>query len=399
MKKRILFTMYAMEIGGIERSLINMLESFDYDSYEVDLLIFCHTGEFMGMIPDQVNVLPESRSYAAIRKPLRDCLRQRLIKAAFVRGAAKVAANVRARRLRPSEGPGYIQMQYDSRWFAAVHRGLEQEYDLAVSYAWPHDYVATRVRARSKVAWIHTDFSQLDMDRDMDEAVWSRFDDIISISEACTESFLLSYPRLREKIKLIENITSPDFIREMAERHAVSNELRSDGFAIVSVGRLSYVKGFDMAIQALKLLHERGYTDISWRVVGYGGSEPELRELIAECGLEGSFELLGKQLNPYPFMKACDLYVQPSRYEGKAVTVTEAQILRKPVLITNYPTASSQVVDGKTGWICECNAEGLADAIAELYADQEKRAALARCLEQQDYRNREELEKLYEMII
>lgn len=398
MKKRILFTMYAMEIGGIERSLINMLESFDYDSYEVDLLIFCHTGEFMTMIPPQVNVLPESRSYAAIRKPLRDCLRQRLMKAAVVRAAAKAAANVRARRLRPAEGPGYIQMQYDSRWFAAVHRGLDREYDLAVSYAWPHDYVAKRVRARRKIAWIHTDFSQLDMDRRMDEALWSRFDRIISISDACTESFAAAYPSLRTKITLIENITSPAYIRDMADLKPETSELSGGGFTIVSVGRLSYVKGFDMAIRALRLLHDRGYTDIRWRVIGYGGSEAELRALIAECGLESSFELLGKQLNPYPFMKACDLYVQPSRYEGKAVTVTEAQILHKPVLVANYPTASSQVVHGKTGWICEGSPEGLANAIAELYSNQEQRAALTRYLEQQDYRNREELEKLYELV-
>ena len=74
--------------------------------------------------------------------------------------------------------------------------------------------------------------------------------------------------------------------------------------------------------------------------------EEELKELIAQNNLEDSFILLGKKTNPYPYMKACDLYVQPSRYEGKAVTVTEAKILGKPILITNYPTARSQIEDG-----------------------------------------------------
>ncbi|MDQ6423263.1 glycosyltransferase [Paenibacillus sp. LHD-117] len=399
MKKRVLFTGYAMEIGGIERSLINMLEQFDYDSFDVDLIVFCHTGEFMEMIPKQVNLLPESRSYAAIRKSILECLRQGLVKASLLRVASKAAAYVSARRLRPAEGPGYIQMQYDSKWFAAAHRGPMIEYDMAVSYAWPHDFVAEKVRAKRKIAWIHTDFTQLEMDRTMDEAVWSRYENIISISEACTDSFIKSYPSLKEKIKLIENITSPAFIRDMAEQGDIPQAMKPEGFTIVSVGRLSYVKGFDIAILALKLLHDRGLTKVKWHVVGYGGSENELREQIARSGLENSFVLLGKQMNPYPFIKHCDLYVQPSRYEGKAVTVTEAQILHKPIIITNYPTATSQVVHGKTGIICECSAEGLADAIGELYANDEKRKELIGNLELEDYHNRDELEKLYNMVV
>lgn len=399
MKKRVLFTVYAMEIGGIERSLVNLLEQFDYDNFEVDLIVFRHAGEFMDMIPKQVNLLPESASYSGIRKSISHCLKQGLLKATLVRVASKAAAAISARRLRPSEGPGYIQMQYDSRWFAATHQGPEGEYDLAVSYAWPHDFVARKVVAKRKIAWIHTDFAQLEMDRAMDEAVWSLYDYIISISEACTESFVGTYPRLRRKLKLIENITSPAFIREMADMGGIEGVPKREGFMIVSVGRLSPVKGFDNAILALKLLHDRGLTNIKWHVVGYGGSENELREQISSCGLLDSFLLLGKQVNPYPFIKHCDLYVQPSRYEGKAVTVTEAQILHKPIIITDYPTASSQVVDGKTGIICACSAEGLADAIAELYYNEEKRTELIANLEQLDYHNRHELDKLYDMVV
>ncbi|WP_144266702.1 glycosyltransferase, partial [Clostridioides difficile] len=123
------------------------------------------------------------------------------------------------------------------------------------------------------------------------------------------------------------------------------NIKEDDSFKLVSVARLSHAKGIDNAVKALKLLHDRGLTNIKWYVVGYGGDEEMIRNIIKENNLEDSFILLGKKINPYPYIEACDLYVQPSRYEGKAVTVTEAQILNKPVLITNYPTAKSQVRD------------------------------------------------------
>ena len=158
------------------------------------------------------------------------------------------------------------------------------------------------------------------------------------------------------------------------------------------------MKGFDLAVKALRILHDKGLTNIKWYVVGYGGYEAELKELIAKNNLEKSFVLLGKKTNPYPYIKACDLYVQPSRYEGKAVTVTEAKILRKPILITNYPTSGSQVEDGIDGIICEGSAEGIAEGIQQLYLNDELRSTLIKHTEKKDYSNEFELEKLYAVI-
>jgi glycosyltransferase involved in cell wall biosynthesis len=153
-----------------------------------------------------------------------------------------------------------------------------------------------------------------------------------------------------------------------------------------------------MAVKALRRLHDKGLTNIKWFIVGYGGYEAELKELIANSDLEDSFVLLGKQTNPYPYIKACDLYVQPSRYEGKAVTVTEAKILGKPILITNYPTAGSQIENGVEGIICELSVEGIADEIERLYRSQELRTKLINNIKEKDYSNNYELEKLYGII-
>lgn len=398
MKKDILISVYDMEIGGIERSLINMLESFDYDKYNVDLLICSHQGDFMSLIPDKVNVLPEVGRYTVFRKPLKQCIREGHYAATLIRLLSRNIAIVKAKRRKLQEGPGYIQMQLAARLTSYLLPRLPKTYDLTVSYAWPHDMLAQTVRARRKVAWIHTDYSKLEIDNKLDLEVWDKYDYIASISEACTESFVQQYPSLAGKITLIENITSPAFIQSMAGEELSAGEMDPGAFKIVSVGRLSYVKGFDMAVEALKLLKQRGYAGMKWYIVGYGGYEAELRALISRSGMQDDFVLLGKKANPYPYIRQCDLYVQPSRYEGKAVTVTEAQILAKPVLITDYPTAGSQVKDGYDGLICGIGPEAIAEGIERLYLNRELREKLSANMRQHDFSNAGELQKLYGMI-
>ena len=163
------------------------------------------------------------------------------------------------------------------------------------------------------------------------------------------------------------------------------------------MARFSPAKGIDNAVKALKVLHNRGLTNIKWNVVGYGGEEENIRKLIKDNNLEASFILLGKKTNPYPYMKKCDLYVQPSRYEGKAVTVVEAQILNKPVLITNYPTAKSQVKEHYDGIICELSIEAIANKLEDLFYNRNILNKIERNCKITNYSNTDELEKLYKL--
>ena len=408
MKKRVLFTLYDMEIGGIERSLVNMLEHFDYDRFDVDLLVFRHTGELLPLVTDRVRLLPEERGLAAYRKSIAECVRDGQLASALVRLACKYGARLKGLRRRVNRadaGAGYIQMQLVSKYMARLQPKRRERYDAAISFSWPHDYTARNVHANVKIAWIHTDYSVLDADREMDLKMWRAFDFLASVSPACTRAFLSRYPELDGRVVEIENIQSPAFVRAMAGDGGLPPEMADDPeeggekpFRIVSVGRLSYAKGFDLAARALRILHDRGLTHIRWYIVGFGGQEAELGALIRELGLADRFKLLGKKANPYPYMNAADLYVQPSRYEGKAVVVTEAQILGKPVLVADYPTASSQVTDGVDGYICPGGELGIADAIERLVRNPEALGRVAEGARRRDYGNADELKKLYHMI-
>jgi glycosyltransferase involved in cell wall biosynthesis len=398
-KKEILIFVYDMEIGGIERSLINMLESFDYEKYNVDLLICNHTGDFLSLIPKKVNILPQVDEYTVFRKSAMRCIKEGHFAVSIIRIVCKFIASIKAKYNKLKEGSGYIQMQLVAKYTSFFIPKPVKKYDLAISYAWPHDIVALKIEAHKKMAWIHTDYSELEIDNKMDFAVWNKFDYIASISEACTRSFLIKYPSLKDKMILIENITSPGFIKKMADDHpSCKGKNGNQAFHILSVGRLSYAKGFDLAIQALRKLHDKGLTNIRWFVVGYGGFEATLKELIAKNNLQDCFVLLGKKTNPYPYVKSCDLYVQPSRYEGKAVTVTEAKILGKPILITNYPTAGSQLEDGLEGLICDLSVEGIAEGIENLYRNAGLRQTLIHNLKSRNYSNEHELHKLYQIL-
>ena len=396
MKKTILIAVYNLEIGGIERSLINMLENFDYNRFTVDLLIYHHTGEYLGLVPKQVTILPQIDQYSLFRKPVLTCFKEGYFSIPAARVASKAVAAAKAKRMKLNEGSGYIQMQLALKYACPFLPKQDKTYDLAISYAWPHDIVAQKIKARKKVAWVHTDYGKLEIDHKLDLKVWEQFDIIAAVSDECAQSFLNQYPTLTEKMIVMENITSPAFIKRMARENG--QPMNEKTFNLVSVGRLSYVKGFDLAVEALRILHDKGLRDLKWYVVGYGGYESELNRIIQKHELTDHFILLGKKTNPYPYFHGCDVYVQPSRYEGKAVTVTEAMILGKPILITNYPTAKSQVKDGVDGIICDVSAAGIAEGIEKLYQSKELRESLMANIRGKDYSNSVELEKLYHLV-
>ncbi|MDR6878660.1 glycosyltransferase [Bacillus sp. 3255] len=395
--KNVLIASYDMEVGGVERSLVSMLDQFNYTEYAVDLMLYKHQGDFMNLISNKANLLNEIPQYSTFRKSIAQTMQDGLYTIGLSRVLSRVHSDLLG-RIRQVAEPGYYQMQLMWKYALPYLPTIEKEYDAAISYLWPHYFIAEKIKAKKKIAWIHTDYSNVETNIKLDLDMWSKFDHIIAVSEACKDAFLKKYAELEDKVVVIENITSPAFIKTMAEKETAVPMVDDNRFKLVTVARLSHAKGIDNAVRALKILKDKGYKDIAWYVVGYGGDEDAIKELISSNALEDQFFLLGKKTNPYPYIKACDLYVQPSRYEGKAVTVTEAKILGKPILITNYTTAKSQVDDGYDGVICDLTVEGIAAGIEKLYVKHELRMQLINHIKNLDYSNTDELDKLYGVI-
>lgn len=393
MKKRIFIAIQYLEIGGAERALIGLLSSLDYTKYEVDLFVYRHSGEFMKFIPDEVNLLPEIKKYTTLSRPIKEIVKEGYIDIAIGRILAHLKNKRFNKKHQTKDSIAIYQYiaSYTTPFMPSFYK--RGEYDLAISFLIPHNIVREKVLARQYWAWIHTDYSYVDVDVEYEYPVWNAFDKIISISEDVTKGFLSKFPTLAPKITIIENILSENFVRSQAEEKVDLSFLPSDCIKFCTVARFSYPKAIDRAVYICKELVDRGI-NIYWYIVGYGSDEPMIREKIKETQMEKRFVLIGKKENPYPYIKATDFYIQPSRYEGKAVTVREAQILEKPVIITNYPTAHSQLNDGIDGVIVPDSIQGAADGIEAFLKDKEKQNRIIAYLKAHHYGNESEAKKI-----
>ena len=398
MKKRIFISMHYLELGGAEMSLFGLLQAMDYSQYEVDLFIHRHQGELMQFVPKEVNLLPEISAYSCIESPMTEAMS----KVQFGVMWGRLKAKWRARKYQPEDAskPQYAIYQYIAQEVAPYLPSLDKygEYDLAISFLQPHNYVLSKVKAKKKACWIHTDYTKVEFDAEAELPVWSMYDHIVSISPDVTKSYLQVFPSLKDKIVEIENILSSKFVRKRAEEIDVSDEIpkKKENINILSVGRFSDAKNYDNVPDICRRIREKGM-DLHWYIIGFG-DETLIRQKIQEVDMEDYVIILGKRTNPYPYIKACDIYAQPSRYEGKSVTVREAQMLCKPVVITDYPTAKSQIQDGVDGVIVPMDNEGCAQGMANYIKDVELQQQIVDYLQIHDYGNLDEINKLYKII-
>lgn len=396
MKKKILFIMPSMFIGGAERSILGLFDSIDYEKYEVYLFLYRHEGEFLQYIPRQVILLPAVLEYATFDVPIKELLRSN--HALF--GLARIIGKVRLRIKKLNKKSEYgiwASMQYISRILQPLLPKISGRYDAAITFLGIPDTLINKVDAKVKVAWNHTDYSILGPDKDYDRKLYSQLNYIVSVSDACTDQFLSIYPEFQEKVATVGNILSKSLITKLSYEPISDMMKDNDEIVILSIGRFSEAKNFDNIPIICRMLRERGW-NVKWYIIGYGGDEPLIRRRIAEAGMEDRVIILGKKENPYPYIKACDLYVQPSRYEGKAVTVREAQMLCKPVVITNYATSASQLEDGVDGVIVPLDNEGCAQGIISLLKNPSRMEQLSKNCSQRNYTNADEIKIIYKLV-
>ena len=395
--KKILVVASDMEIGGAERALLGLLGELSKRADQVDLFLLRHSGPFMRFIPKGVNLLPENLKYSDLGVPIWKVIGRGHWRMVFGRARGKYRAKrfIAKNNLKKDNS---VESHYSFKYtLNALPEISNVEYDLALGFTTPYYILDKKVHAKKKAVWIHTDYSALDGDREEERKVWGAYPFIVSISEAVTNSFLKVYPELKDRIYPIDNIVSKELIQRQAAMFSADSEMPPKGIRLLSIGRYCTAKNFDNVPDICSRLIRAGL-DVYWYIIGFGADEQLIRRKIAECGMDGRVVLLGKKENPYPYIVACDLYVQPSRYEGKCVAFREAQMLGKPVVITNYATYDSQLEDGVDGVIVPMDNEGCAAGIEALLRNPEKMMYLSNACQQRDYTNAAEVEKLYALM-
>ena len=358
---------------GIDRSLINLLTVIDYEANIVDLFIYDHSGPFMAQIPKEVNILKELDSYWCY-----DCNWMLLIKKGMWRMfIARMKANIIAyfSNILKSSSSFVDDYSFDSFYASMSTKILPelrpgQVYDVAISYMPPHNIVLTKVTAQKKICWIHTDYSNVKVAFNRELPIWNSYDTIVAPTMSARDAFIKSFCGIDNKIKIFENISIPDAIRtsSLDPNFTLKMDDLDSATKICSVGSLSYAKGFDIAVEVCALILTKGI-EVKWFVIGEGEERRKIEALIDAYDLEDTFILLGQQLNPYPYIRACDIYVQPSRYEAQALSIREAQILNKPVIIFDFYTAADQLHNEIDGLIIQSDAVIAAEEIIKVIGD------------------------------
>ncbi|MCQ6278896.1 glycosyltransferase [Bacillus sp. EB600] len=396
MRKKLLFVTQYLQTGGVERSLLTLLSDLDYDRYEVDLLLFDHSGVLFEEIPKKVNILPPL--FESFSTPLSKALPQLIKKGRFRLLLGKLLAALLG-RLSKGMGTGL-------RWGVYRHSlpNIKKHYDVAISYLdfFCNYYVIEKINADKKIVYNHMDYVYSQKhgwpSPKLDKEIFSRSNYIVSVAESSKESLKTVFPELEEKIQVIHNRIQPESVRSLSKEVIKENKInKSKKFKIVSVARLVEEKGVLLALKACKILVDQGF-DIVWYLVGNGPLLETLERKSKELGLNEHFILLGEQPNPYPYMGICDVYVQPSLTEAHCVAVEEALALYRPIVVTNIPSFSNQIKNEETGILVKSSPEGIAEGIKRLFLSCDLRDKLSNNLLNSNDRNQEEMKKFYQLI-
>ena len=353
LKKTVLFIIDSLTCGGAEKSLISLLPLLDFSKIEVDLMMVHRGGVFEDYVPEQVHIVdfPNPRGlWTEI------CLVWfRII-----------------RRLFP------YRHGAESRWQAmsSAYKELDKSYDVAIAYqqGFPTYYLAEKVKAAKKFAWVNVDLEKAGYRMAFNRPFYDKMDKIVPVSDRLCEMLKESDYVNGSKLYTIFDILNVALIKKMSHEPVQVNTATKE-LIIVTVGRMVAQKGYDLAVEAAKILRAN---DISfkWFFVGDGGMRSVIEQMISNFGLEKYIVLVGMTPNPYPYMTMADIYVQTSRFEGFGLTLNEARILNKPVISTNFPVVYNQIKDGDNGLICEMTAESIADKIMLLASNEPLREKL-----------------------
>ena len=374
MKKRMLIIGITMAAAGSEKSFLSFAShAIDYNQYDVDLLLAKREGDFLDRIPKEIRVL-EMGDMGEIFLLNRKNAVSLILKYGFFKNPVGVFSLfpyiIRRVFSKTSEKKTYAAhriwlrlMKFMPEW--------KKHYDIALAYWGDRTmfYMIDKVQADKKISWLHFDYGKPPREDALYEKYFSACDRVITVSKEIEDSLKNALPSIAPKVMTIENIVDEEEIRSAAQE-AVDFGDEFSGIRILTMGRICEQKGYDLAVPAIARLNSEGY-HIKWYILGRGNEDEErnLAELIRLNHAENAISVLGIRKNPYPYIMKSDIYMQPSRHEGKPISVEEAKILCKPILVTNYTSAREQLENGKFGMITDISEEGIYRGLKLLLSD------------------------------
>ena len=392
--KKILFVIDSLACAGAEKSLITLLSLIDYSKYEVDLQLFSYGGELENLLPKEVKLLEPFNYMKFTTLSLKKAIQEGIFKLKLKYLFSRLKFSFILRK-------GKYDNKAKARLFWEINKNCieetKKEYDIAIAYAQgvPTFYVADRVKAKKKIAWINTSYHLERIEKQYQRNKYRKFNKIVLVSNSAKNIFKEVYPEFEEKLEIIYDINNPKIMEEMSnigEKLPIGNEIK-----ILTIGRFAKGKAYDIALEACKILKDRDIK-FKWYVLGKGPLKEEIEKKIDELGLKEYFILLGVTSNPYGYIKSADIYVQTSRFEGFGLAIAEARILNVPVVTTEFDAVYNQMVQRKNGIVTQMDAQSVADGIMELIENKELKNSIIEYLKKEKKGNSEEYKKFEKLV-
>ena len=314
--KKLLFIINTLGCGGAERAMLNLFEKLDNSKYEISLLVLTGQGELIRELQDSVRLLNKNyKNVSVLTKEGRRHLMLSVLKAGIGKGLFLKCAPYLIKNYNNMRKKGKIMP--DKLFWRLLADGapkIEDEYDLAVAYLEGGStyYVADRINAKKKAAFVHIDYEKAGYNRELDLNCYEKFDKIFTVSDEVKQHFLNVYPEYENKTAVFNNILNEKRIVEMADDGG-GFEDGFEGVRLLTVGRLTRQKRYDIAIKSMKLLKEKTDVPIRWYVLGEGELKSVLTQQIKSEELGDDFILMGVKENPFPYYKtAICMFMRPS---------------------------------------------------------------------------------------
>ena len=364
MKQKMLIIGITMAAAGSEKSFLSFARhAIDYDQYEVDLLLAKKTGDFLSQIPKNIRVLEmgkEGEIFLINRDNAARIIARRYLLKNPLRAFSLLPHIIKRRTAKTAAEKDFAS---NRMWCELLKKmpAWDTEYDVALAYWGDHTmfYMCDKVKAKKKIAWLHFDYASPPREDALYLHYFSKCDKVVTVSKKIEASLKQALPEIADKVMTMENIIdAEDILQRASEPCDLADDVR--GIRLLTVGRICHQKGYDMAIPAIaRLVSEKN--DIKWYIIGDGEAidKENLHARIRQYGLQDRVSFLGIRQNPYPYMKACDIYLQPSRHEGKPIAVEEAKILQKPIVVTDYSSAKEQMAGYPIYEIVEISEDGI----------------------------------------
>lgn len=398
--KKLLFIINTLGCGGAERAILNLFSALDSNRYEISLFVLTSQGELRRELPENVRLINKKyKEVSVLTKKGRRLLTLSVLKAGigkalFLRRAPYIIKNFLIMRKKGKIMPDKLLW----RLLSDGAPKIQEEYDLAVAYleGGATYYVADYVKAKKKAAFVHIDYEKAGYTRELDLDCYEKFDRIFTVSNEVKEHFLSVYPEYECKTSVFNNILNQERIKKMADQGEGFND-GFKGLRILTVGRLTRQKRYDVAINAMKLMKEKIGVPIRWYVLGEGDLRQELEQQIKSAGLENDFILMGVKENPYPYYKGCDFYVHATEFEGKSIALQEAQVFGKPILATDCSGNREQIENGTDGILCELDSGQVCEKLLYMINNPEKCKGYAEKAKQKELCNTKGLDEFIAM--